>query len=595
MSARPTVIRRTRAALANLGLGWAVALGTLPGCLNVPAEPAPMCHTTSDCTEGEVCEEGVCWGNPPPGPFAAVLSPPSSRRDLAPAELAVIEIPQIGWLGDLALEKPALVTGRLVELCPPPMTGCDTTSLGATVIATRSSRFQGGPGFKAFVNVEPGADSFSLALPRTQPGDPAYSFTIVPEGGQLPSNGRSAAERMPPLRLRIAVGDAPPLRTIELGGADLPVIRGTLTNGLGQGLNGYRVVALGRWDTASSPTEVSSVDFTDANGGYAVTLSDGLVGTVELIARPPRGTVAATIHVPNLDANASTIKTFREPATLGNPFQRVVVVTGVDRSGAVSPVSGATVSVSGASSSGPELYTVNDERITNDAGMVTLDLIDGSAVLDSYRLSVAPPAGSSLGVLFDQRLPPADDRPLRLPARAAMRGRILDSDGNPLGNAAVTARPSLRFLWTLEAAPQAFVATIPAAAAVTTDDGAFVLWVDPSVAQVPSSYDLLIEPSGKAQAASVVKSEIATRFDVALDAASLGDVQLPDAAFVHGRIVGPDGTEVSGAELKLFRVNTVFALCTEVSHAPSSCPIPAVLQGRGTSDAAGTVRVALPR
>jgi hypothetical protein len=36
-------------------------------------------------------------------------------------------------------------------------------------------------------------------------------------------------------------------------------------------------------------------------------------------------------------------------------------------------------------------------------------------------------------------------------------------------------------------------------------------------------------------------------------------------------------------------------LCSEVAHAPASCPIPAQLQGRNTSDPAGMVRLALPR
>ena len=92
--------------------------------------------------------------------------------------------------------------------------------------------------------------------------------------------------------------------------------------------------------------------------------------------------------------------------------------------------------------------------------MATLDLIDGAAILDSYRLSIVPPASARLGVLFDQKLVLASGPPLRLPARVLVRGTILNSDGKPLGNVAVTARPSLRFLWTLEAIPQAFVSSI---------------------------------------------------------------------------------------------------------------------------------------
>jgi len=76
---------------------------------------------------------------------------------------------------------------------------------------------------------------------------------------------------------------------------------------------------------------------------------------------------------------------------------------------------------------------------------------------------------------------------------------------------------------------------------------------------------------------------------------SLDKITLPDAAYVHGRITGPDGASVENAELKLYLVPTELSLCSEVAHAPASCPIPAQLQDRNTSDAMGTVRLALPR
>ena len=46
---------------------------------------------------------------------------------------------------------------------------------------------------------------------------------------------------------------------------------------------------------------------------------------------------------------------------------------------------------------------------------------------------------------------------------------------------------------------------------------------------------------------------------------------------------------------KIFRMSQGMALCSEVLNAPLSCPIPAVLQGRGASDAGGVVRLTLPR
>jgi hypothetical protein len=158
------------------------ALVWITGCLSVPDGPAPMCKITSDCdrAHGEVCEEGVCWGNPPPGPFAAVVSPPSTRHDLSPREIPQLAIPDFGLMSDLTLDASLQLSGRIAAFCPPPMMVCDPIA-GATITVSRRSQFQGGPGFKTVANVD--ADSFSILVPRTRPGDDPYTVTIVPDGG----------------------------------------------------------------------------------------------------------------------------------------------------------------------------------------------------------------------------------------------------------------------------------------------------------------------------------------------------------------------------------------------------------------------------
>jgi hypothetical protein len=607
MIERTPVTRHVTAALARArGLGGlaglAFGLAALGACLSVPAGPAPMCHVSADCDQmnGEVCEEGVCWGNPPPGPFAAVVSPPSTSHDLVPREIPAIAIPDFGWMGDLALEAPLPLNGKIVAFCATPAMGCDTTTLGATVAVSRHSQFRGGPGFKAVINVDAGADSFAIPVPRTRPGDEPYTVTIVPAGGQTPGTG--PAEHVPPLRMQVSVMANAPASQIVLGGMNLPMLTGTLTNTLGQGISNYRVVALGRWDPAEAPSEVSSVSFTSATGAYAVILSDQLVGTVELVARPPADTIAPAIHIANIDATKSSQHNVTVPATLGTGT-RVVVgpVTGVDHSGTISPVHGALVSVTGALVNTNTLisFAISDQQLTGDDGMVTLNLVDGAGLAGVYRLSIIPPASSSLGAVFDQKLVAATEQ--RLPSRVALRGTVVDHAGEPLGNVAITARPSLRFLWTLEAAPQAFVAAIPAATAVTLPTGEFVVWVDPNVANVWGNYDLLIEPPATAQAPTYTRSDVDIRRDGTLgldgapDSVSLDKIILPDAAYVHGRITGPEGTPVENAELKLYLVSTELSLCSQVAHAPASCPIPAQLQDRNTSNAEGTVRLALPR
>ncbi|HEY0992584.1 MAG TPA: hypothetical protein VGD80_36270 [Kofleriaceae bacterium] len=593
MSASVHAIRSWLAA-ALVGLG---ASGG-PGCLSVPEEPQPMCASTSQCDHdhGEVCEEGVCWGNPPPGPFAAVISPPSTRHDLVPLEISSAPIPDYGWVGDIALEPAVRMTGRVTAFCPPPMTGCEATTLAATFTVSRASQFHGGPAFKTVATVEAGAASFSIPVPRTRQGDEPYTVTIVADSGRETLGGSTSALPLPPLHFQVAMPDSATIKA-EVGGLDLPVLSGTLTDSSGRGLAQYRIAALGRWELGAPAVEVSTIDFTDANGAYAVTLSDDLVGPVELVARPTGSTIAPTVHLSNIDPSKSSSRSVMVPATLGSPRTVTVQVTGLDRSGMITQVSGAVVSVAGVSTKTLTSFTVTDDEVTDDKGIATLQLLDGADLAGTYRMSITPPAASSLGVLFDQKLTIATGQTIttRLGARVALRGKILDSGGDALSNVAITARPSLRFLWTLDAGPQSFVAAVPAATAVTADTGEFVVWVDGNVAQVWGHYDLLIEPPPGVRAPTYLKNEIEIPRDNTLDAVSLGEITLPEAANVHGRITAPNGDPVEKAELRLYLASTAVSLCTEVAHAPLSCPIPAQLQARGTSDTDGIVRVTLPR
>jgi hypothetical protein len=306
-----------------------------------------------------------------------------------------------------------------------------------------------------------------------------------------------------------------------------------VTDATGLGLPGYRVTALGRWDAAQAPVEVSTVDVTDAAGAYAVTLSDDLVGPVELVARPTAKTTAPTVHIANIDSTRSSSRNVTVPTTLGAPRTVTVQVTGVERNGMITQVSGALISVAGSSTKTGVSFTVNDDQTTDDKGMATLHLLDGADLAGTYRLSITPPAGSNMGVVFDQKLANLTALSYRLGARISVSGRLLDAFGDPLANAQVTARPSLRFLWTLDTAPQAFVAAIPAATAVSFETGEFVVWVDANVATVWGHYDLLIEPPPMSRAPAYQLNEVEIPRDGTLNTVPLGEIRLPEAAFIH--------------------------------------------------------------
>jgi hypothetical protein len=127
-----------------------------------------------------------------------------------------------------------------------------------------------------------------------------------------------------------------------------------------------------------------------------------------------------------------------------------------------------------------------------------------------------------------------------------------------------------------------------------TQDGQFVLWVDANIDQVWGEYDLVIEPPTTEDAPTFVDT-VELQRDNTVTTMSLVPIQLPDAAYVHGQITDPSGDPVEGAEIKLYLVSTQLQLCSEVAHAPTSCPIPASLLGRSAASDRGEVQLALPR
>lgn len=571
------------------------------GCLDVPAEATPECHITDDCdsAHGEVCEEGVCWGNPPEGMFAAVVSPPSERKDLVPKEITQLVMSEAGWISGLQLEKPVTLSGYVDALCGGASCG---RAIEATITVTRASQFQGGPGFKTVVTTQTSGNdgaSYEVRLPRTGETDPAYLVTVMPAGrGEAPGPARTAAQLVPPARFELSVtGDM--TRTITLGGDELPRIDGTLIASGGGGLAGYRVVAMGRWELGSPATEVSTVDYTEADGRFQLLLAKNLVGTVEIVARPHDG-VAPTLRLAGVPAAVGSEPVLVQPADIGVPVRSRFEIRGKDGAGEIAPVRGARVKVSATLEPAlPEgaIATHVVEGTTTDDGTVALELLDGDALRDRYRIEVVPPASANVGVVFDAPIPVmAVQSPMILPARVPIRGTVTDATGAPIKDVAVTARPSLRFTWNLEARPQAFLSAIPPATTVTPASGDFVLWVDPTIADLWGHYDLVFEPpvAGKypLRAPTWIQPEIEIP---GIEGPAPQQVQLPDAAFVHGLVTDPAGMPVEAAEVKVFRVNTNLSLCSMVEFAPLSCPIPAALQGRGATDTAGAVRVSLPR
>ena len=592
---------RTRAALAAL---------LLASCLDVPEGPAPECRATTECdsANGEVCEEGVCWGNPPEGMFAAVVVPPSDRKDLVPKEIRELQITESGWIAGLALERPITVSGAVEATCPG--TGACDRAIEATITVTRASHFAGGPGFKTVIETTVSTDGATYELrvppPRADATDEErrelpYTVTVVPKGrGDSEPTSPTAAMRVPPMWFQIAPTEDT-TRAIQLGGTALGAIDGQVLSSAFAGLAKYRVVALGRWEPGGPLTEVSTVAYTQADGKFTLYLSDGLAEDVEVVARPYGGGIQPTLRMAGVSKDGATQLALVEPIGLGGTEDIGLELRGKNGDGEIGPVRGATVRLSaqvGAPTPGATRATVTFERTTDDSGRVKVPVLGGSAINDAYVLDVIPPASAAVGAITSVPLGPMTSRQtILLPPRVAIRGTVVGAWGEPLENVPVTARPALEFLWSLEGSAQTFLSSIPVATTSTTSRGEFVLWVDPLVASVGGLYDVVIEPPTTNKYPLRAPTHVVT--DIAIPDRSgppLLEIVLPDAAFVHGQVTDPSNKNVEGAEVKVFKIiPSLTSICTSVPHAPSTCPVPASLQGRGASDLGGVVRVTLPR
>ncbi|MGE3766701.1 MAG: hypothetical protein AB7L94_30890 [Kofleriaceae bacterium] len=577
-------------------------VAALPACLEVPEAPAPECTTTDDCSGNEICDDGTCWGDPPMGEFAFVISPPVERSDLVSREVMRGMITLQGDIEGLELENPVELDARIGTMCTPPLV-CAREMLTASVTITRPSLFDGGPGFKLVTMTDTSTSGEPAFVVKVPPGDPdlPYVVTIVPTPrGDMPASSSNLAEVVPPMRFEMPL-TADTTKTLTLGGLSLPTVEGTLLAAAGGGLEDYRVVAMGRWQQGGPPTEVSTVSYTGSNGAFHLTLSPNLVGTVEIVARPSDPLLGKpTLHLLDVPTAVGVQRTLKEPAELGTLVDKPITIKMREGGGAPKPVVGARVRVTALIGSAAEgTATFVAEETTDESGTARLKVLGGNAILGEYKLEVVPPASSRARAIYNEPFAMTSSE-IQLVERTRLAGKVLDANGDALPGVTVTARPALRFLWSLDDKPQTFLNSVPVATAVTDNDGAFVIWVDPLIDETWGYYDLALDPARSTgfleRLPTFVKTEVEIPRDSQLDQVNLEPIRLPDAAFVRGEVVDSTARPVPGAEVKIFRMNSsIEAICSSVRNAPKPCPASSTLLGRGAANSSGNVELTLPR
>ena len=604
------------------------AVLALVGCISnePPPDALPLqCEVTADCDEGagEVCDEGVCWGDPPDtARFAAFLVPPAGRTDLPVAVLPELAIASDGGIAGIAFPEAIVVRGRVLLACPAngaPYTCGEEKSVGAQLRVERASSFAGGPPYTRLIEAAPGVGpgqvAFSFLLPRD--ADAEYRITIQPAdtvGGDSIAPGEIA----PPRQINVRADSDREVDWVLGDPDDLKVVRGCVQNVLGDGQDyaDMRVVAFGRWTKLSPLERASSRSITGPDGCFELSVPRKMLDEFDITVQPAAGVTLPTytlhgefvrdpadgeqaVHVidpPLLMPIAPTPVTFRLPLAVQSASGGQEPVVGAD-------VRFTTVFAPPAQDEGRDVnitftaQAVSSGAESEEPGMAEVVLYPGDEGSRSYLVSVVPPSGSQVQSLFEREV--AVDtgevlEPLALERRIAVRGTALQRDGLPVVNAPMEARPSALFRLLLEQeALELAAAELPLPTTTTDGSGGFVLWLDSVLVGEAASYDIDVTPplfsgapSWSFDDVAVVRSEEGT-----LD---LGERSLPEPSFARAVVTDPGGMVVPDAELHVYQLPPDDYCARQPSIAGGECEPTAKLRGTWRSDELGIIRVVLP-
>ncbi len=582
----------------------------------------PMCEADVDCdqAQGEICDVGICWGDPPDDlSFGAIIVPPEGRDDLVASEVPELIIEDDGTVEGLVFSDFVVLSGRIT------LATTTTASIAAQIKIRRPSRIQGGPAYSrtiiAGADVLNGELAFEIRLPKLGPSDTPYQVEIIPDDGTLSDPGTDAtpADLAPPLRFSFQ-GDH------DLIGAEwalgdpeqMKLVAGRVVDAAARGLGGMKVFARGRWTFEAATERVSSSGVTDEEGFFAIWIPRAMEDwDYEIIVRPPPGTVAPTLRkqgvfVPDpMDLFPVEIEDLTMPSFPAGARYEIPIRADAPEGGIV-PVEGAEVQITtilldpadqSLNNGVVAFYTTSG--ITDAMGNVQLDLIPGGADNRPYFVSVSPLPTAEFGAVYAEPVlvgPPNAEASIavlpdvRLSRRVPVSGSLRSHDGTPVAGAAVAAKPDIAYKWSLDPALQIELDNFRFPTATTDDDGLFVIWLDDSLLGVSAAYSLEFVPGALSQVPrwTVTGIDVEARDDG--EGMELGDVQLPPAAYARGEVMTLNGELIVAAEVTLFEISTDNDPCNSAYRPDEDgvCFPPALLRHVSQSDENGVATLVLP-
>lgn len=588
---------------------YLASLMLVAACIEAPVPPDdPVeCRSDAECNTGagEVCDEGVCWGNPPATMYAAVMGPSSEYNSIA----AITEVPLVsfqadGWFGDgstgaLTLVDAMRVSGQVKAPCPQQLDACSGyLVVPGTIKWFRPSEIPGVPDVSvastmAGIQGNGSSGGFEVFLPRPNKLT-TYTVVFTPSLSPLGAGLPSAANLLPPFRASVTVspGDAGGLVRDFMLPTNVRTISGRISQVGTSALGGWRVHAeAGDGTVQGAMVLASNIDITTAQGDFSLVLADG-PSLVDLVFVPGNVTGAEENEPPRVRLRdhvvTSPLSTVALPK-LERIIAAPVVVEGTDGSGGNTDVSGAIVVGRLDQLIGTVYLQHQATTTTANNGLGSLQILLGTANLPlHYELDVLPGPLSEMASVYGLDIYVGDTVPapvVRLPRGQPIVGTVIDEHGFGVPGATVTAAVSGASLCALSSDDLRVARGLAPVQSTTNANGEFTMFVDPDFAGTPLTYDIAVEPA----AGTWVPRWTFLDQTPSDEHRSLW---LPEAAHVRGRVLAPSSEIAPDTQVTLHELTDKPAPCPQVAYGPAGLSL---RQAVGSSDDDGVVRLILPR